>query len=254
MISICIPVYNMKNKGVEFLKQALESLQTQTNKDFEVVVSDDSEDNYIEDFIENYSCELDINYFKNTSGKKGNSGNMNNAIRKARYEIIKPLFQDDWVVNDRMIEDIIDSKSKWGALGYKRSTGVICIPIWSNRILFAGNTIGMPSGIWFKKTEDTFFDENLNWYMDTEFYYKLYKLFGNPTILSNIYYIVRVWEGQISSIIDKKEISKKEILYIKDKYKKPLIIPLWYSVQFYNFSRQILRGKLISMGFLNRKK
>ena len=250
MVSICIPVYNMHGRGVEFLKQALDSLQNQINKNFEIVVSDDSEDNLIEDFIRNSSYN-NLKYLKNISGKKGNSGNLNNAIREARYEIIKPLFQDDWIVNDKMTDDIINSKGDWGVLGYKNSVGRIYNPRWNKRILFAGNTLGAPSGIWFKKTAETLFDNNLTWTMDIEFYYKLYTIYGKPKILTNIYYIVRVWEGQISSIIDKKATNKKELLYIKNKYKIPFLLYQWYIVCFMIFCRQKLRDLETVLNFKN---
>jgi glycosyltransferase involved in cell wall biosynthesis len=225
MVSICIPVYNMHNRGVEFLQHLLHTLKCQTNKNFEIVISDDSTDNLIEESLRNISLDVDVKYIKNLSGRKGNSANLNNAIKHARYEIIKPAFQDDWIVNDSMVDDIIKSQSLWGAMGWRCSnSSAEFTPRWSNKILLGYNTIGMPTGIYFKRNEALFFDENLSLLMDCEFYYRLYKLYGAPFILPSLYYIGRIWDGAISSTIKGKRIHRKELLYIGRKYRKELVL------------------------------
>jgi glycosyltransferase involved in cell wall biosynthesis len=229
----------MQNRGIEFLKQALDSLQTQTCRDFEVVISDDSEDNLIEEFIKDAAYVMDVRYVKNLSGKKGSSDNLNNAVRQARYEIIKPIFQDDWIVNNCMIENIIDSGSAWGALGYKNSNNeTTYVPKWNNRMLLGINTIGAPTGIWFKKTDDLFFDENLSWLMDCEFYYRLYTVYGKPFILNGLYYVSRIWDGAVSYTINRKVVHKKELSYLRQKYKQPLTLFLW---RFYSLTSKYKR-------------
>ena len=103
MVSICIPTYEMKGKGVEHLKQLLDSLCNQTYRRFEVVISDDSKDDVIRDFLAGADYKLDIHYLKHDSDKKSASANINHAIRHAKYPIIKPIFQDDWIINDKMV-------------------------------------------------------------------------------------------------------------------------------------------------------
>ena len=45
-ISVCIPTYEMRGFGAAFLKQCLDILKKQTFKDFDVVISDYSNNSY----------------------------------------------------------------------------------------------------------------------------------------------------------------------------------------------------------------
>jgi len=228
MISVCIPTYNMHGNGVDFLKQALTSLQNQTNKNFEVVVSDDSTDDQIKDFLDNFDSNFEIRYCKNTSANKGASANLNNAIKNARYEIIKPLFQDDWIVNDAMIDDILMSKNKWGMLGWKTTLdNTLCRPKWSKKISIGVNTMGMPTGLFFQKNDALFFDEKLINLMDCDFYYRLYQLYGNPQILPETYYVARIWEGSISNTQVSARLNIKELRYIQQKRNRHFLVFWW---------------------------
>jgi glycosyltransferase involved in cell wall biosynthesis len=97
MISIAIPTYEMNGVGNIFLKKSLELISLQTFKDFEIVISDHS----IDDSIKNVCCEfedsLKIVYLRNEINRGSSSSNMNNAILNCRGEIIKFLFQDEYL-------------------------------------------------------------------------------------------------------------------------------------------------------------
>ena len=69
--SITIPTYEMKGLGVEYLEHSFNILNTQTFKDFEIVVSDHSVDDVIKSLCEKWSGLLDIKYHKNEN-KRGN--------------------------------------------------------------------------------------------------------------------------------------------------------------------------------------
>ena len=59
IISICIPTNEMGGKGLEFLKQGIESIRIQTFNNYEIIISDNSK----VDDVENYCNEVkkDIN-------------------------------------------------------------------------------------------------------------------------------------------------------------------------------------------------
>jgi glycosyltransferase involved in cell wall biosynthesis len=61
-ISICIPAY----KNTLFLGRLLDSIAIQTFKDYEVVVTDDSPDTTVQDFIDNYQPIKGVKYFRNS--------------------------------------------------------------------------------------------------------------------------------------------------------------------------------------------
>ena len=60
-ISICIPTYNRP----ELLANCLNSLSLQTNKNFEVCISDNCSDNDIRDIISPFKNKLNITFSKN---------------------------------------------------------------------------------------------------------------------------------------------------------------------------------------------
>lgn len=90
-ISVCISIYEAGGHGLSQLHHLIQSTLIQDHPNFEIVVSDDSYNNEIEDYCRRYP----IRYFRNE--RKGKSSiNMNNAINHATGEIIKPMFGDDY--------------------------------------------------------------------------------------------------------------------------------------------------------------
>ena len=54
-ISICIPTYEYKGRGVEFLAELFDSIERQTFTDFDVVISDHSKDDVIQTVVSSLS-------------------------------------------------------------------------------------------------------------------------------------------------------------------------------------------------------
>lgn len=89
MVSVCIPIYK-PNKN--YLQQLANSLKQQTLKQFEVVVSDDSD---AQDWVDELFAGLNYVYLKNKTGN-GIFTNLNNAIDNANGTHIQILCQDDY--------------------------------------------------------------------------------------------------------------------------------------------------------------
>lgn len=221
MISICVPVYEMKGRGVEHLKQLLDSLCNQTYRRFEVVISDDSKDDAIRDFLATADYNFEIKYLKHDSEKKSASANINNAIRHAKYPIIKPIFQDDWIINDKMLAKVMGAKGKWGAMGWKQSDKPKeYTPRWTDNILIGVNKIGCPTGIYFEKRDDLLFDENLINLMDVDLYSRLYKAYGVPYYINEASFVSRVWDGSVSKTQVNADLHYKELRYLEEKFNR----------------------------------
>src|ERR1700753_16179 len=90
-ISICIPAY----KRISFLKRLLDSIELQTYRRFEVIVTDDSPDNEVRDLCRSHALSPVIRYFKNEK-KLGTPENWNESIRRAGGGWIKLMHDDDW--------------------------------------------------------------------------------------------------------------------------------------------------------------
>jgi len=88
-VSICIPTYNRPF----FLLKAIRSCLTQTYKDFEIIVTDNSESDKTKELIKSLNHPL-IRYYKNPE----NIGGLNNIIKVlklAKGKYIKFLMDDD---------------------------------------------------------------------------------------------------------------------------------------------------------------
>lgn len=231
-ISICIPTYEMGGKGKDVLKRNFDIFLTQTYKDFEVVISDNSEDDEIQNLCtqSEYSS-LPINYFKNP--RKGMAQNTNSAIQNAKGEIIKILYMDDFLAHENSLKEIANNfAGNWMVTGCEHYDGIKRYnphyPTYNNRIHTGKNTIGSPSVLSIKNKDVQLFDENMTWLLDCDYYKRMYDKYGKPTILNEINVVIGTGKHQMTNILSKKA-KRKERYYIAKKYKKELLywLGLW---------------------------
>lgn len=228
-ISIAIPTYEYHGKGAEYLDDLLRTIDIQTFKDFEVVVSDHSTNYTIKEKCNEFT-NLNIVYHNNTE-KKGNSpANLNHAISLCSGEIIKPMFQDDFFYDDEALEKIYynlsgDIEKTWllCATNHTQDHGYNFFwdfyPRFNERLLDGVNTISSPSVIAFKKHINIQFDENLVYLMDVDFYHNMRVHYGEPIYYDDVLVTNRIHPESISSsIVNKEEVIKKESIYCRKKY------------------------------------
>ncbi|MDO9375073.1 MAG: glycosyltransferase family 2 protein [Ferruginibacter sp.] len=104
LISICIPAY----KRIKDLKQLLDSINVQTFKDFEVIVTDDSPDDTVRKFLVEYNPDFKLVYFKNDP-VLGTPENWNEGIRKATGDWIKIMHDDDYFTSIYSLQFFADA-------------------------------------------------------------------------------------------------------------------------------------------------
>lgn len=224
-ISIAIPCYEMNNFGEYFLTQCLNSIKTQKFTDYEIVISDHSVNDSIEQLCIVLSNSLNIRYFRNSSGRGSSSNNINNAIKNCRGNLIKILCQDDYLYDENSLTKIINAfNSEWLVSAYthkhmnNNELFNIQIPFISNDMLFI-NSIGTHSCLTIRNNNGLFFDEKLIWFMDSEYYKQLYSKYGPPAILNDITMIQTIWDGQVTNTLATQQIRNAEYAYLKQKYK-----------------------------------
>jgi len=231
MISVCIPTYEMGGVGKEKLKRSLDVLTTQTCKDFEVVISDNSENDEIKNLCKSSEYQsLNINYFKNP--RKGLAQNTNEAIKHATGEIIKILYMDDYLANDTALGSIKDNfNGYWLVTGCEHDDGKHRYnphyPRYSKKIARGKNTIGSPSVLSIKNENPLLFDENMTWVLDCDYYKRMYDKYGKPTILNEINVVIGTGKHQMTNILSNTA-KIKERYYMARKYKKGLF--LWLKI------------------------
>ena len=230
-LSICIPTTELNysngdSMGVYMLNFLLKSIEIQTFKDFEIIISDHSKSDIIKDECENWS-DLNIKYYKNYQGVGSAAMNLNFALSKATGKYIKTIFQDDYFHTedslDYMMRNVGDSG--WGAVGTlhcpEDNTDRLIrphVPSWGDptRLLSGVNTISGPSVIFFKN-DANLFNEDLCWLNDVEFYYRLFKKYGVPLLLPNMVIVQRLRSEGVSNVLQ-SAIKQEEAQYVLAKH------------------------------------
>jgi glycosyltransferase involved in cell wall biosynthesis len=187
-ISVCIPAY----KRVEYLERLLKSISEQTFKDFEVVITDDSNDESVANFLENYYASFPVVYSKNAVAL-GSPENWNAAIRLAKGQWIKMMHHDDWFSSRKALEIFAEKIKKEPGKNFffcsyeniyeDGKTKKITPPntflrkliLKDPAALLSDNIIGPPSVTIYKNDKTIFYDSNLQWLVDLEFYIRYLK-------------------------------------------------------------------------------
>jgi dTDP-4-dehydrorhamnose reductase len=228
--SIAIPAYGYNGKGSDFLNFSFNILLSQKFKDFEIVVSDHSKDDTIEKICNIWSNHLNIKYFRNEKGRGIISPNLNNSLKNCRGKWIKILFQDDFLFSDNSLQSIKNfieenPQVSWIASSFWHTNDGRTIyrrikPSWPGEntpIWMGNNSIGCPSAITIKNESILYFDEELNWLMDCDYYQKMFLKFGEPKIHDEDIMINRVVEDRLTNTID-DSIKLKEYNLMYQKY------------------------------------
>lgn len=230
-ISIAIPTWESYGKGIEFLDDLLRTIEIQTFKEFEVVISDHSQDDYLLPKIKQFEDKFQIRYFRNENDRGNSPANLNNAINNCNGEVIKIMFQDDFFYDDEALEKIyyslMNSDLMWllNGTNHTKDDGNFfywdLYPTFNDDLLRGVNTISSPSVVAFKKEVDLRFDESLIYFMDLDYYYGMRKKYGDPVYYNDILVSNRFpHENSISSNIkNKKEMIKSESEYCFKKYR-----------------------------------
>ena len=203
-ISLCLPAYN----NGEDVRRALASIASQTFRDFETVVSDDSDTDGVEREVQAFRQEnpdIPVTYVRNDT-KKGPIFNWNAAIDLAGGRYVKILFSDDFFTKETSLASFVSllDDHPEADLAFSGSRQVLLDPEGESlshleadapkeraasdefltalskdwRHLFLGNEIGAPSAVIFRRSTGARFDEKSGWASDMYLYADLLK--DNP--------------------------------------------------------------------------
>lgn len=194
-VSIAVPVYNGMPNADFFLKRCLDSIQKQTFKDYEVVITQ--------------------------AGKMAE--NTNAAIKQSKGELVKVLYMDDYLAHENALTEIVKAMeeyphSQWLISACKHDPGTHThYPVWSTRLLEGVNTIGSPSVLTMRRENAFLFDEELGWLLDCDLYWRLDQEYGQPIYLDDVNVTIGVGEHQTTHLMPEEE-KLKEHMYLKEKY------------------------------------
>ncbi|WP_027402396.1 glycosyltransferase [Aphanizomenon flos-aquae] len=103
LVSICIPTYN----GEEFIAEALASVNNQTYRDIEIIISDDHSTDKTIEIANLFQKQSTFNLKVIPHQRYGLAENWNFCISQAKGKYIKFLFQDD-VLTPTCIEEMVN--------------------------------------------------------------------------------------------------------------------------------------------------
>jgi len=184
-ISICIPAY----KKPEYVIRAIQSVQKQSYKNVEIVISDDSPTQDIKIAIQPYISELDIKYYHNLPALKS-PANWNHALDKANGDFYMLLHQDDWLANENTLSSYMAAFKAKPSAGFVFCKNTAIQPDGTQltlqairsllkdmatkpRHLVRANVIGPPSNTMLRKEVKVRYDESYIWLVDVDYYVQL---------------------------------------------------------------------------------
>ena len=114
-VSICIPAFNNEPS----VRRLLESIEKQDFKDYEVIITDDSDEDGIRKLAEEKEY---VDYYKNPQ-RLGAAANWNAAISRADGEYIKIMHHDDWFTAEDSLKEFVNllDKHPEACLGFSGS-------------------------------------------------------------------------------------------------------------------------------------
>ena len=213
-ISICIPVFN----GAVYVRQAIESAMQQRCQDFELVVVDNCSTDSTFAIVHEMAASFpgNIRLYKNDKNL-GLAGNLNKCLEYASGEYIKYLLVDDLLLPNclELMADALDKQSSVSLVCGKRliiddeslvSGDKSYSPLGSvfpsakviTRCLYAGNFIGEPTAVMFRKADlVNHFRADLPQLMDMAVWFQLLERGDLSNIIEPVC-AIRVHEAQMT--------------------------------------------------------
>jgi glycosyltransferase involved in cell wall biosynthesis len=182
-VSICIPTFGVP----KILKKTLDSIEMQTYKDYEIIVSDDTLDDSVLKEIQSHPLRDKITYSKNKLAL-GSPANWNKSVELANGKYIKIMHHDDKFMANTSLKSFVDlmEKNKDVDFGFlaSQSKNLKNGKVKVNRpgkltvyklqcdcfLLYQRNIIGGPSATIFKKKDFIQYDNELKWLVDVDQY------------------------------------------------------------------------------------
>lgn len=229
-VSVAVPVFEYYGRGIEMLNDMFISINKQTLESIQVVISDHSKDNKIENFCKIVDKNFDLKYIKNNNNYGNPAHNTNNAIENSDGEIIKIMQQDDFFYNKNALKKIYDSLSNsskmWSVCGaihtyddgstYTRPM----IPNWVDSMIISSNNnhIGGVSVLSIKNTASSRFDFDLRMLLDIDIYYNLKINYGYPQFIDDLLICNRARDYDTLSAEISEDETNLEFEYFHKKY------------------------------------
>ena len=231
-VSICIPTYNQ----VYHLQKCIQSILIQDYLDYEIIISDDSTNDLVKNYIDSLCLNQTIKYYHN-SPSLGSPDNWNNAISKAEGEYIKILHHDDFFTEKYSLSSLVNLLDTNPQVDLVFSLPEVLFVNSNKRIiqkpskksffkfnqdfyfLFFKNVINAPSTTLYRKKVNVNYDKRFIWLVDVDFYISVLEKNKNVKYIDKTLVCISSGaEGQITQqVAYKKSVQIKEHILLFSK-------------------------------------
>lgn len=229
MHTIMITSYECYGEGSSMLKKNLEAVFSQTYRPLQCIVSDHSKDDVIETMVKTLDPkDIEFIYVRYTEHYGNPCHNWINALKYATGETLQYMCMDDSLVHPDAIKDALElmknDNAKWMICAHLfMPYNTIFVPKWNDRLLYGDNSISGPgAAIIIRELKDVTFDPQFIWFLDVEWYYRLYKAAGHPCICTKPTFVNLAHENQMSNRVHTTDRRSAETVLMYKKYGSPL--------------------------------
>jgi len=206
--SICVPVSISDDDQLQYLRELFDSILVQTFSNFELIVSDDSNNNDVTELcVQMESKGTRIRHILNSN--RGISQNLNHCIQYSTGEFVKILFQDDLFYSSNALSEIDAELERTDSAWYVSACNHFSqehqnfygdfFPQKSSKLLLGHNSISSPSVVTFRRNLFETFSEKLTYLLDCEWYLRMSHKHGMPVFGRSIHVTNRVHSLQATN-------------------------------------------------------
>lgn len=223
-VSLCIPTYN----NIEQVIHLTKSIEEQTYRDVEIIITDDSTDRQIEEWIKEEKEKNSMNCLSNciyqhNEKPLGHIYNWNEALNLAGGEYIKIMFSDDWFTYKDSLEKFVNMlednpKAGFAFCGsmqvskeksYARHASDVFIENFHKdyRYLFTGDEVGAPSAVIYRAC-GCLFDERSTFASDVFLFMRILKKNSHFVYTKEPLISIGVHENQYTCDFEERDMRK----------------------------------------------
>lgn len=247
--SVVLPCY----QNLALFRDALESVRCQTGVALEIVVTDDSTTDAIEEYVTEFGDER-IRYRRSTE-PHGAVANWNAGIALATGDVIIVLHHDERFGAPDHLQRV--------GMAMEGGAEVVVSPVlvdcqdrlapyrlaapWLQRLalgcpasLFAVNLIGPCACLAVRREHIRYFDERLHWLVDTDWYYTHLRHHSVTLLTDTSVRSVHGHGTQITDTLDLKASALADAVVLREKYRHRLFVRLavWFHLH-------VMRGNIV---------
>ena len=233
-ISVAISAFEAQGRGQEFIAWSLGKLSGQVlppGDSLEVVVSDHSADDAVRRAVAEFADRLTVTYVRNERDRGNMSANINNAIAHCTGDVVKILFQDDYLEGQGALAALVkpfdDPRCVWSVSTYDHTHDRVTRsarhhPTFDGdlmRLATGFNGIGSPSCVAFRRLAvDQAFDPEVNYFMDCEWYARMLHRYGPPTVVRDTHVVTLFHPQQMTHSVNSDGQVALESAYVRTKH------------------------------------